>query len=149
MPAELIMTSEVKMQTQRDNNLPPSRLLTMQEGIMEWQTELAFLKKKSALLQVLIRASGLFNTGPARVGEPLQKELARLVNVTFPAFELKLEDYKGTLELLNILPPEGANNRYIEFRGLRQEWKNIYQSYSTLEIKILKALIAEHPVIIF
>ena len=146
---ELIMTPQIKRPEHRDGRLPPPQLSIIKISIREWQIDLAFLKDKSALLQMLVKMSGLRGKRVVDKEENLQKELWQMEYNTIPSFEEKLKEYKRSLKLLDSHPRASLESSYDNFRKFQSEWKNLYQKFKSLEIRILEALIEGYPIFIY
>ena len=146
---ELIMTPRIKRSKYRDVSLPPSWLSTIKVRIREWQIDLAFLKDKFALLQMLITMGGLWGKRVIDKGESIQKELYQMENNTIPSFEEKLKEYREQLKQLDNLPQTFSESSSLNFRKLQAEWRELCQNFKNLELRVLEALIEGYPILIY
>lgn len=143
------MTPRIKRSKYRDASSPLPRLSTIKGRIREWQIDLAFLKDKFALLQMLITMGGLWGKRVIDKGDSIQKELSQMENNTIPSFEEKLKEYREQLKQLDNLPQTFSESSSLNFRKHQAEWRELCQNFKNLEIRVLEALVEGYPILIY
>ncbi len=143
------MTSEPKMHNQRSFSPHSEMLSAIRDTVMEWQSEMYFLQKKSSLLKRIVGFSYFSKRCIGADGNDFQKEFSLLTTQGFSSFYKKLDTYSEELESTDFFPKSALESSIIYYREIHEDWQNLKKHYRQLEMQILDGVIKNYPATIF
>lgn len=140
------MTIELKMYNQSKPSSESAILSSIQQRVMDLQSEMYFLQKKSSLLRKIVGMSHFSNRSTDARGNDFQEEFFLLITQDFSSLQKDLETYLDELKENNLVRRGVVQPLIDKYRIIQQDWLNLNGLYRQLELQILEGVIRNYPI---